>query len=120
MPAWSPLSWFRLRSEFGNLTLFPRRDLRPESALRIDAAIRPAQPGESSARAELHQACSDHQPALSVVAGSACVELRAHRDLVQSSPTSAAAEHMQPSLDITLWYTKSALPASDSFHDDKR
>ena len=94
--------------------------MRPESALRIDAAIRPAQPEESSARAESHSACSAHRPAPSVAAGSACVELRAHRDLVQSSPTSAAAEHIQPSLDITLWDTKSALLASDSFHDDKR
>ena len=94
--------------------------MRPESALRIDAAIRPAQPGESSARAESHSAYSAHRPAPSVAAGSACVELRAHRDLVQSSAMSTAAEHIQPSLDITLWDTKSALLASDSFHDDKR
>ena len=110
----------RQMRQCSSLTPFPRRDMRPESALRIDAAIRPAQPGESSARAELHQACSDHQSAPSVVAGSACVELRAHRDLVQSRAMSTAAEHIQPSLDITPWDTKSALPASNSFHDDKR
>ena len=52
--------------------------------------------------------------------GIACVELRAHRDLVQYSPMSTAAEHIQPSLDITLWDTSSAQPASNSFHDDKR
>ena len=28
--------------------------------------------------------------------------------------------HIQPSLDITPWDTKSAQPASNSFHDDKR
>ena len=69
---------------------------------------------------ETHQAYSTGWYARAVAARSVCVELRVHRDLVQSSPASAAAEHIQPSLDITLWYTKSALPASDSFHDDKR
>ena len=102
------------------LTLFPRRDRRPESALRIDAAIRPAQPGESSARAESHQDCSAHRFAPSVAAGNVCVELRAHRDLVQSSLSSTAAEHIQPSLDITLWDTRRAPPASNSHPYDKR
>ena len=55
-----------------------------------------------------------------MAAGTACVELRAHRDLVQSSAMSTAAEHIQSSLDTTLWDTKSALPASNSFHYDKR
>ena len=104
----------------GGVTPFPRRDLRPESALRIDAAIRPAQPGESSARAEAHSACSAHQSARSVAAGSVCVELRAHRDLVQSSRSSTAAEHIQPSLDITIWDTRRAPPASNSHQYDKR
>ena len=52
--------------------------------------------------------------------GTACVELRAHRDLVQSSAMSTPAEHIQPSLDITLWDTKSALLASNSRRHDKR
>ena len=54
-----------------------------------------------------------------MAAQSVSVELRVHRDLVQSSPASAAAECIQPSLDITHWDTKSVLPASDSFYDDK-
>ena len=91
----------------------------PHKALRIDAAIRPAQPGESSAWAETHQACSPHRSAPAVAAQSVCVELRVHSDLVQSSPASAAAECIQSSLDITHWDMKSVLPASDSFYDDK-
>ena len=92
----------------------------PHKALRIDAAIRPAQPGESSAWAETHQACSTHRYAPAVAAQSVCVELRVHRDLVQSSLASAAAEHIQPSLDVTLWDTRSAQLASNSHQYDKR
>ena len=80
----------------------------------------PTGTGDSSARAESHQACSAYRSAPSVAAGSVCVELRAHRDLVQSSAMSTPAEHIQPSLDITTWDTRRAPPASNSFHDDKR
>ena len=55
-----------------------------------------------------------------MAAGSVCVELRAHRDLVQSSLSSTAAEHIQPSLDITLWDTRRAQPANNSHPYDKR
>ena len=48
-----------------------------------------------------------------------CVELRVHRDLVQSSLASAAAEHIHPSLDVTPWDTRSAQLASNSHRYDK-
>ena len=102
------------------LTLFPRRDMFPHDALRIVAAIRPALPGEWSARVEVRRACSPDRSARPVAAQSLCVELRVHRDLVQSSPASAAAEHIQPSLDITPWGTRSAQRASNSHQYDKR
>ena len=49
-----------------------------------------------------------------------CVELRVNRDLVKSSPASAAAEHIQPSLDVTPWDTRSAQLANSSYRHDKR
>ena len=55
-----------------------------------------------------------------MAAQSVCVELRVHRDLVQSSPASAAAEHIQPSLDVTPWDTRSAQLANSSYRHDKR
>ena len=103
-----------------SLTLSPCRDMFPHDALRIVAAIRPALPGEWSARAEVHQACSPDRSARPVAAQSLCVELRVHRNLVQSSPASAAAEHIQPSLNVTPWDKRSAQLASSSHRHDKR
>ena len=68
----------------------------------------------------MRMAQAQAEAARAVAARSVCVELRVHRDLVQSSPASAAAEHIQPSLDVTPWDTRSAQLANSSYQYDKR